>query len=499
MADASSIRYGLGAVKGVGEAAVAAIVEARRAGGAFTDVHDLCSRIDLTRVNKRCLEALLKAGAFDALGANRATLMAALPAAVQGGEQRTRAATHGQGSLFEMGAAPVAPPSGPAARAAAEADWPAAVRLAYERETLGHYLSGHPIDEYAARPQVPRAGAHRRAHRRAAVRRRGQVAAPPRNLTVAGLVLDIRTRGNRTSIVLDDGSGRLEVSLFDEVLQQHREIIAKDAILVVEGGLRCDRVPRGLAAVGRSASCRIDAAREAQARRLLLRWPAGCDEAALLAALEAALKPVRGGRCAVAIYYPGARRERAPRARRRLERAPDARALLESLARAASAPTARGSSTTRATSSEFLTAWGALGTGRDAAPQDDRLRPPLDAAGRAWNRAAPMDLNFLDFEQPIAELEAKIDELRYLGDDAEINIVEEINKLPRQEPGADEEHLREPDARGSSRSSRATRSVPTRSTTCRSCSPTSRSCTATGCTPTTSRSSAGRRGSTAAR
>jgi DNA polymerase III subunit alpha len=358
VADAASIRYGLGAVKGVGEAAVAAIVEARRAQGPFSDLYDLCARIDLARVNKRCLEALLKAGAFDALGPNRATLMAELPAAVQGGEQRTRAATHGQGSLFELGPAAAPRRESAAAPRAAQPDWPAAVRLAFERETLGYYLSGHPIDDYAhdLKYLAPGRIAELIASRPAGGEGKWQA---PRNLTVAGLVLDIKKRGNRTSLVLDDGSGRLEVSLFDEVLQQHRELIARDAILLVEGGLRWDDFIEGWR-LSAKRLVPIDAAREAQARRLLLRWPAGADEGALLGALEAALKPVRGGRCTVAVYYAG------HAAHALLELGGDwcvrpTRAALESLAHQFGADGTRLVYHPR-DQQECLTAWGALGS-----------------------------------------------------------------------------------------------------------------------------------------
>jgi DNA polymerase-3 subunit alpha len=359
VADATSIRYGLGAVKGVGEAAVEAIVEARRGGGPFSDLHDLCARIDLARVNKRCLEALLKAGAFDALGANRATLMAELPLAVQGGEQRTRAASHGQGSLFELGPSAAARPAGVAARpATVQQDWPAALRLAYERETLGHFLSGHPLDDYAhdLKYLAPGRIAELTGARPAGGEGKWQ---PPRNLTVAGLVLDIKKRGNRNSLVLDDGSGRLEVSLFDEVLAQHRDIIAKDAILLVEGGLKWDDFMEGWRLTAKRL-VHIDAAREAQARRLLLRWPAGADEGALLAALEATLQPVRGGRCTVAVYYAGAA------AHALLELGADwgvrpTRAVLEALARHFGADGARLVYHPR-DQQEFLTAWGALGS-----------------------------------------------------------------------------------------------------------------------------------------
>src|SRR5690606_38965040 len=99
-----SIRYGLGAVRGVGQGVVDMIVDERVRGGDYASLADLCRRIDLTRVNRRVLEALIKAGALDRIGANRATLMASLDAAVQGGEQQTRATEAGQDDLFGGGA-----------------------------------------------------------------------------------------------------------------------------------------------------------------------------------------------------------------------------------------------------------------------------------------------------------------------------------------------------------------------------------------------------------
>jgi DNA polymerase-3 subunit alpha len=129
---------------------------------------------------------------------------------------------------------------------------------------------------------------------------------PGRNVTVAGLVLEIRKRGNRTSFVLDDRSGRIEVTLFDEVYQQHRALIARDAILIVEGSLRFDDfVDDWRVAAKRIID--IAQAREQYARRLLLRWPASVngDGSRVIAALEQALRPSRGGRCAVAIRYAG--------------------------------------------------------------------------------------------------------------------------------------------------------------------------------------------------
>jgi DNA polymerase-3 subunit alpha len=305
------VRYGLGAVKGVGESAVLAIVEARAAGGPFADLADFCRRVDLARLNRRCLEALIKAGSFDRIGANRATLMAELPAALQLGDQRTRAETAGQVDLFGLGGsaapAPVAARAPGRAEVAALAEWPAAVRLAGERETLGFFMTGHPLDEYAhdRRYLAPGTIAELTAPRPAGGEGKWT---PPRQVTVAGLVLEIRKRANRTSMVLDDGTGRLEVSLFDEILQQHRELIARDAILVAEGGLKWDEFSEGW----RLAPKRlvdIEAARAARVRRLLLRWPAGADATALLRWLESTLVPLRGGACRVAVHYSAASAE----------------------------------------------------------------------------------------------------------------------------------------------------------------------------------------------
>jgi len=303
-----SIRYGLGAIKGVGQAAVENMLAEREAQGPFRDIRDLCRRLDLNRVNRRVLEALIRAGAMDSLGANRATHMHQLPGAMQAAEQQSRALAAGQDDLFGL----AEPPPAAAAEVATDLretlpDWSEAVRLAGERETLGLYLTGHPITEYerelkpivsgriadvgGARPVGGGDGGWR---------------GPGKAVTVAGLVLEIRKRGNRTSFVLDDRSGRIEVTMFDELYQQYRSLIARDAILIVEGNLRFDDfVDDWRVAAKRIID--IGQAREQYARRLVLRWPAATngDGQRLIAALEQALAPARGGRCAVAIRYAG--------------------------------------------------------------------------------------------------------------------------------------------------------------------------------------------------
>ncbi|MEW6166287.1 MAG: DNA polymerase III subunit alpha [Pseudomonadota bacterium] len=142
------VRYGLGAIKGVGEGALEGILAERAARGPFRDLFDFCRRIDTRKVNKRVLEALIFSGALDGLGLNRASLFKTLPRALQLAEATAHSANSGQVDLFGLGGgAARAEPAG--VEAGLEAEWPARERLARERETLGFYQSGHPIDAYS--------------------------------------------------------------------------------------------------------------------------------------------------------------------------------------------------------------------------------------------------------------------------------------------------------------------------------------------------------------
>ena len=301
VAGEKSIRYGLGAVRGVGQGAVDMLVEERVKGGEYSSLADLCRRIDLTRVNRRVLEALIKAGAMDRIGANRATLMASLDAAVQGGEQATRATQAGQDDLFGGGGA------SPAEVKPAELpEWPARLRLAGERETLGRFLSGHPIASFESELQ------------RLVSARLGDLANEPppsgeaprwsggRQVSVAGLVDELRKRNGRTSLVLDDRTGRIEVTLFDEQAQQYRDLLVRDALVLVEGALRFDDFSNAWRIAGKRIQL-LDSLREKQARRLVLRWPEGGQGAApqFIPRLQAALAGSRPGPCEVLVRYRG--------------------------------------------------------------------------------------------------------------------------------------------------------------------------------------------------
>ncbi|MGD0502190.1 MAG: DNA polymerase III subunit alpha [Steroidobacteraceae bacterium] len=291
VAGPDSIRFGLGAIKGVGESAVQAIVDERAANGPYRSLPDLCRRIDLQRVNKRVFEALIKSGSLDHLGPNRATLTAELERAMHLGEQNSRAMSVGQVDLFGLAAA----------ENATVTDWSDAERLAGERETLGLFLSGHPISPYepdlkflvsarlvdvgGARPTAP-------------LGERGWSQGKP--ATVAGLVLEIRRRPNRVNLILDDRSARLEVSLYEETFQQYRDIIVKDAILIVDGMLRFDDFIEAWRLQAKTLMD-IDRARERFARRLWLRWPAEFDGPLGLKRFEDLLKPYLKGPCGVSV------------------------------------------------------------------------------------------------------------------------------------------------------------------------------------------------------
>ncbi len=299
VASPTAIRYGLGAVKGVGAAAVEAIIDERSARGPFKSLSDLCRRIDLQRVNRRVLEAMIRAGCMDRIGPNRATLMAQLDRAMQMGEQNSRARSTGQVDFFGIGT--------PTAGAEEEVpelalpDWSEAVRLAGERETLGLFLTGHPIATYEpdlkflVSARLADAGGPRPVAQAEGGRSWGGKPA-----TIAGLVLDIKRRPNRTILTLDDRTGRIEVALYDEVFQQHRDIIVKDAVLVVEGTLRFDDFIEAWRLQGKTLMD-IDRARERFARKLWIRWPAKFDPPSGMARFEEMLKPCLKGPCSVSI------------------------------------------------------------------------------------------------------------------------------------------------------------------------------------------------------
>jgi len=307
----SAILYGLGAVRGVGRGAVEAIIAERVARGPFGSLEDLCRRLDLQKINRRVLEALLRSGSLDALGANRATLMQRLPAAMQLGDQNSKAHEAGQNDLFGLGPASATAhrqesPAEGSAPAEALQEWTESVRLAGERETLGLYLTGHPAKPFT--PLLARVASHWIGD---LVSERPSPGAEPARfgggklVTVGGLIDELKKRGPRFILTLDDSTGRVEVTLFEDVYQKYRDIATKDALVVVEGMLRFDDFSDGWRLAARSITD-LGKIAEQQARSIVLTWPQDrTDTAALQSRLAELLVPYRPGPCPIVIEYGG--------------------------------------------------------------------------------------------------------------------------------------------------------------------------------------------------
>lgn len=217
--DERTIVYGLGAIKGVGEQAMQSVIDSRQKEGPYRDLFDFCHRIDLKKINKRTLEALIRAGALDCLGIERSSLMAQLPEAVQAAEQARSNRETGIMDLFgeveevqRKPAKPVKP-------------WSDEVRLKGEKDTLGLYLTGHPIDVY-------------RNELKAFIPSKINELTPTRRgvtTVFAGLVVDVANFPNRMVVTLDDGTARIEVSANHERFQRFKDIVQTEKVVVIEG------------------------------------------------------------------------------------------------------------------------------------------------------------------------------------------------------------------------------------------------------------------------
>jgi DNA polymerase-3 subunit alpha len=289
------INYGLGAIKGVGLGVVEELVAERALHGPYTSLMDLCRRVDQQKLNRRVLEALVRAGALDDFGHNRATLINAIGDTLVLAERTAHAAAVGQATLFggaEAGAdlAHIFVPL---------REWTKRERLEAERESLGLYLTAHPFDDYARHwrelnhssiadviGSLPAEGAP---HQR-------------KTATLAGVVMDIRRRGTRLAIVLDDNTDRVEVTLFDEVYAASKHLLSKHAVLVVDGQLRYD----DFLSAWRLTAQRVrsfDEVIEESARRITIRIADPETGLRLIGELKATLEPFRRGNCEVSIQY----------------------------------------------------------------------------------------------------------------------------------------------------------------------------------------------------
>ena len=228
------IRFGLAAVKNVGEAALDSIIEDRLTDGPYTSLEDFCCRVDLRRVNRRVLESLIKAGAFDSLGLKRSQFFAILDQALEQGQAAQRDRLSGQISLFAVMASEeeqqhtkIEIPSIP--------DWSEQEKLTFEKETVGFYLTGHPLDDY--REDIMTVTDTNLSEKKQWLE--GQ------NLRVGGLIRDIKNRKTKKGdpmavIVMEDIAGTVEVVIFPELYAQCAAILNNDTPIVIEGSVKKD-------------------------------------------------------------------------------------------------------------------------------------------------------------------------------------------------------------------------------------------------------------------
>ncbi len=302
-----TIQYGLGAIKGAGHGACEAIV-VERANGPYTDLANFCRRVDPNRLNRRVLEALILSGALDALATNRASLTLQLPDAIKAAEQHLRDRQSGQNDMFGAAVGTATPvlkidlPSAP--------EWPLEQRLQGERDTLGHYLSGHPTDPWKDelaqlstcpigeivdryQPPKPRRNDDGDNNRF----RRG----PDTPWTVAGMVAALRKRGDSDAYVrLEDGGGSIEVSFFGELYQQVAPLLTRGQILIVDGGLRIDEFSGGGFQLRARSACSLDDACRKHARLLQLKLNGMRPD--FVEQLQRTLAGYRGGRASVTLH-----------------------------------------------------------------------------------------------------------------------------------------------------------------------------------------------------
>ncbi|MCQ8849657.1 DNA polymerase III subunit alpha [Alteromonas stellipolaris] len=284
------IVYGIGAIKGVGEGPIEAIIEARENQGAFKDLFDFCAKIDIKRVNKRVLEKLVLAGALDNLGPHRAALMASLPDAIAAAGQHAKAESFGQSDMFGL----LTTEPDEVEQAFADVPlWPEKVWLEGEKDTLGLYLTGHPINQYVEEIR------HYTDGRLVDLKPTGK----EQMANAVGLVLGVRVmtnkRGRRWAIVtLDDKSARIDARFFPDTFEQYESMLETDKILLIKGQVSFDDFSGGNTITARDVMDIVQA-REKNARALALNVETQLLEPKKINQMQSILQAFKGGSCPV--------------------------------------------------------------------------------------------------------------------------------------------------------------------------------------------------------
>jgi DNA polymerase III subunit alpha len=300
--DVGDIVYGLGAIKGLGDGAIESIIENRKNDGPYKDLFDFCSRVDLRKVNKRSLEALVLAGAIDAIGpksetkgSSRAQLLALLPEAIKTAEQNAQNLSAGIEDLFGDAGAEKQN-AGSCYQSPVEFfPWSNREVLQKEKDTIGLFLTGHPLDDYA--DEIYALSNHKISSLKASRSKQW----------LGGLIIGIRTiktkRGDNMAIVsLDDRSGRIDVTLFADAFEQCRQFLVKDAMILVEGQVEHDDYNGSLRVRGEKVVTLYDMRRKC-AQGLAINIDGLAMEPATIDQLRDAVMPYIGGNCPLQVRY----------------------------------------------------------------------------------------------------------------------------------------------------------------------------------------------------
>lgn len=289
------IVYGLGAIKGVGEGPIQVILKARESGGSFKNLFDLCYRTATKKLNRRVLEKLILSGACDNLGDHRASLTYSIESALKAADQYLKSEAMGQKDMFGI---LTKVPQQFKYSYTNIAPWQEQVVLEGERETLGLYLTGHPITQYLKELE----------HYSRGMRLKDlNLTESGKTITIAGLVIAARViftkRGKRIGIcTLDDRSGRLEVLLFNEILEKNQNLLEKDRILIVTGQVNIDDFNGGMKMNVREVMD-INQARKKYSCRLVISLMNNKINDQFLNRFRQLLKPYCAGMVPIYIYY----------------------------------------------------------------------------------------------------------------------------------------------------------------------------------------------------
>ncbi len=290
--DERTIRYGLGAIKGAGEAALQGIVQEREEHGPYTDLFDFCRRLDTRKVNKRVLDSLVRSGAMDELGPHRNAILSTLPEAIKRADQQSKNDQQGINDMFGLNA-DVNPESEGEIQYKEVDEWPDEDRLQGEMDTLGLYLTGHPFKRYetdlskiiSSRIKDVRIGT---------------------NYTVAGLLHSIRTRnsprGKTLNITLDDGTARVDVTVYSEKVQLYSDKLVKGSVLVMKGKCVEDSFNDGKTIIAEHIMD-VQQARESKATLLVIEMQSSNASRQNLEELHRLLQANSPGNCPVVIRY----------------------------------------------------------------------------------------------------------------------------------------------------------------------------------------------------